>query len=78
MLAGQFVGDKDVRTLQRSYVRERAEQLRGVADGIGAITGAVRPALAAGADRENGERTADAPSPGEAPAPPSTDEDPTP
>lgn len=29
--AGQYIGDSDVRTLQRSYVRERPEQLRDVA-----------------------------------------------
>ena len=27
-LAGQYVGDKDIRTLARSYVRERPEELR--------------------------------------------------
>jgi len=30
--AGQFIGDTDLRTLQRSYVRERAEDLRDIAD----------------------------------------------
>jgi integrase len=30
VLAGQYVGDKDVRTLMRSYVRERPEEMRGV------------------------------------------------
>lgn len=32
--AGQFIGDTDLRTLQRSYVRERAEDLRDVADAM--------------------------------------------
>lgn len=32
--AGQFIGDSDVRTLTRSYVRERAEDLRDVAQSI--------------------------------------------
>jgi integrase len=32
--AGQYIGDSDVRTLQRSYVRERPEQLRDVADAM--------------------------------------------
>lgn len=27
-LAGQYVGDKDIRTLARSYLRERPEELR--------------------------------------------------
>lgn len=30
--AGQYVGDTDLRTLRKSYVRDRAEQLRPVAD----------------------------------------------
>lgn len=32
--AGQFIGDTDMRTLTRSYVRERPEDLRDVADAI--------------------------------------------
>jgi integrase len=35
VLAGQYIGDTDVRTLQRSYVRERPEELRGVAELMG-------------------------------------------
>lgn len=31
-LAGQYIGDDDIRTLQESYVRERAEDLREVAN----------------------------------------------
>jgi integrase len=50
VLAGQFIGDSDVRTLQRSYVRERAEDLRGVADHMEA-TG--REFVRAAADRAN-------------------------
>lgn len=32
--AGQFIGDVDMRTLTKSYVRVRAEDLRDVADGV--------------------------------------------
>ncbi len=32
--AGQWIGDTDMRTLTRSYVRERADELRDVADGM--------------------------------------------
>lgn len=32
--AGQFIGDTDMRTLTRSYVRVRAEELRDVAQGV--------------------------------------------
>lgn len=32
--AGQFIGDTDMRTLTRSYVRVRSEELRDVADGL--------------------------------------------
>lgn len=35
-LAGQYIGDSDVRTLQRSYLRERPEEVRRVADEMAA------------------------------------------
>ncbi len=34
MRAGQWIGDTDARTLSRSYVRERAEDMRDVASGL--------------------------------------------
>jgi integrase len=53
VLAGQYIGDSDIRTLQRSYVRERAEDVRSVADHM-AATGQdfeqKRNATAMGAD----------------------------
>lgn len=33
-LAGKWIGDDDIRTLQRSYVRERQEELRDVANAV--------------------------------------------
>jgi integrase len=41
--AGQFIGDTDMRTLTRSYVRVRAEELRDVADGVRVATHARTP-----------------------------------
>ncbi len=38
VLAGQYIGDDDLRTLQRSYVRPRPEQLRSAADHMAATT----------------------------------------
>lgn len=68
-LAGQYIGDDDIRTLNRSYVRKRAEDLREVSDHMaGAAVATATPANrnVNAIDAKRGEKPASATSDQEA------------